>query len=35
MGRFLFVLLSRLLLIVGLIALIAAAIGYGLYFLLT
>lgn len=35
MGRFLFFLISRLLLVVGLIALIAAAIGYGLYFLLT
>ncbi len=35
MGRFIFVLLTRLVLVFGLIALIAAAIGYGLYWLLT
>ena len=35
MGRFLFVLVTRLLLVFALIALIAGGIGYGLYLLLT
>lgn len=35
MGRFIFVLITRVALVFGLIALIAAGIGYGLYWLLT